>query len=46
MLVMRQNVSAAICDANVLIDYIKVDEDLVRELVACWETVYVPDIAS
>ncbi len=34
---------AAICDANVLIDYVKADEDLIRELVAYWGAVYVPD---
>lgn len=35
---------AAICDANVLIDYVKADEDLIRELVAFWGKVFVPDI--
>jgi len=34
---------AAICDANVLIDYVKADEDIIRELVAYWGTVNVPD---
>jgi hypothetical protein len=34
---------AAICDANVLIDYVKADEDLIRELVVYWGAVYVPD---
>jgi rRNA-processing protein FCF1 len=34
----------AICDANVLIDYYKADEDLIRELVRFWENVFVPDI--
>ena len=34
----------AVCDANVLIDYLGVDEDLVRELVRYWEVVYVPDV--
>ena len=36
--------SIAICDANVLIDYFDVDEDLIRELVRCWKQVYVPDV--
>jgi hypothetical protein len=35
---------AAICDANVLIDYMKADPDILRELVAYWGQVYVPDI--
>jgi hypothetical protein len=35
---------AAICDANVLIDYVKADEHIFRELVAYWGTVFVPDI--
>ena len=35
--------SAAICDANILIDYIDADEDILRELVKYWGTVYVPD---
>lgn len=34
---------AAICDANILIDYIDADEDILRELVKYWGTVYVPD---
>lgn len=34
---------AAICDANILIDYIEADEDILRELVTYWGTVYVPD---
>lgn len=34
---------AAICDANVLIDYVKADEDVIRELVVYWGAVYVPD---
>lgn len=34
---------AAICDANVLIDYVKSDEDIIRELVNYWGTVNVPD---
>jgi rRNA-processing protein FCF1 len=35
--------SAAICDANILIDYIDVDADILRELVKYWGAVYVPD---
>jgi hypothetical protein len=35
--------SAAICDANILIDYIDADEDILRELVKYWGIVYVPD---
>jgi rRNA-processing protein FCF1 len=34
----------AICDANVLIDYFYVDDDLVRELVRYWGAVMVPDM--
>ncbi len=34
---------AAICDANVLIDYVHADEEIIRELVAYWGTVNVPD---
>ncbi|MHC1691899.1 MAG: hypothetical protein AB9828_02590 [Sphaerochaetaceae bacterium] len=34
---------AAICDANVLIDYVKADEDIIRELVTYWGVVHVPD---
>lgn len=34
---------AAICDANVLIDYVDADEDIITELVAFWGAVYVPD---
>lgn len=33
---------AAICDANVLIDYTDSDEDIIRELVRYWGKVYVP----
>lgn len=33
---------AAICDANVLIDYADSDEDIIRELVRYWGKVYVP----
>ena len=35
---------AAICDANVLIDYIEADEDIIRELVEYWGKVHVPDV--
>lgn len=38
----RKRREAAICDANVLIDYVAADEDVVRELVKYWGTVYVP----
>lgn len=38
----RKRSEAAICDANVLIDYIAVDEDIIREVVKFWGTVYVP----
>ena len=34
---------AAICDANVLIDYVAADEDVIRELAKYWGTVYVPN---
>lgn len=37
------NRCAAICDANILIDYIDADEDILRKLVTYWGTVYVPD---
>lgn len=40
----REPHSLAICDANVLIDYFIADEDLIRELVKYWKTVYVPDV--
>ena len=33
----------AICDANVLIDYASVDEDVIREMITFWEKVYIPD---
>lgn len=33
---------AAICDANVLIDYADSDENIIRELVRYWGKVYVP----
>jgi rRNA-processing protein FCF1 len=39
----RKSRVAAICDANVLIDYVAADEDVIRELVKYWGTVYVPD---
>jgi rRNA-processing protein FCF1 len=35
---------AAICDANVLIDYVKVDEAVLAMLAGYWETVFVPDV--
>jgi rRNA-processing protein FCF1 len=35
---------AAICDANVLIDFIKADEAVLAMLPGYWESVYVPDI--
>lgn len=38
----RTRREAAICDANVLIDYAAADEDIIRELVKYWGTVYVP----
>jgi len=38
----RKRRDAAICDANVLIDYVDADEDVIRELVKYWGTVYVP----
>lgn len=38
----RRNGEAAVCDANVLIDYVAADEDIVREVVQYWGTVYVP----
>lgn len=38
----RKRREAAICDANVLIDYVDADEDVIRELVKYWGTVYVP----
>lgn len=38
----RKRGEAAVCDANVLIDYVAVDEDVVREVVRFWGTVYVP----
>ena len=39
----RKHREAAICDANILIDYVNADEDVIRELAKYWETVYVPD---
>jgi rRNA-processing protein FCF1 len=41
--VSRKPRAAAICDANVLIDYLDSDEDVVRELAKYWGTVYVPN---
>lgn len=38
----RKRREAAICDANVLIDYVDADEDVIRELVKYWGIVYVP----
>ncbi len=38
----RKRREAAICDANVLIDYAVADEDVIRELVTYWGMVYVP----
>ena len=35
---------AAISDANILIDFVAVDEDLIQEMVRFWEKVYVPDV--
>ncbi len=40
----EEKVIGAICDANVLIDYVKADADLIKELVGFWGRVYVPDI--
>jgi hypothetical protein len=40
--VSRKRREAAICDANVLIDYVDADEDIIRELVKYWGTVFVP----
>lgn len=39
---LRERQEAAICDANVLIDYVTADEDVIRELVKYWGTVHVP----
>jgi len=38
----RKRREAAICDANVLIDYVDADEDVIRELIKYWGTVNVP----
>lgn len=38
----RKRREAAVCDANVLIDFVAVDEDVIRELVKYWGAVYVP----
>ncbi len=35
---------AAICDQNVLIDFVKADEAVLAMLVGCWESVFVSDI--
>lgn len=35
---------AAICDANVLIDFVKADEAVLAMLADYWESVFVPDI--
>ncbi|MDA3939467.1 MAG: hypothetical protein PF693_09185 [Spirochaetia bacterium] len=40
----KKKKEAAISDANILIDYAAVDEDLIREMVVYWNKVYVPDI--
>ena len=39
----RKPREAAICDANVLIDLVAADEDVIRELAKYWGTVFVPD---
>ena len=35
---------AAICDANVLIDFVKADEAILAMLASYWESVFVPDV--
>lgn len=35
---------AAICDANVLIDFVKADEEVLAMLAGYWESVFVPDV--
>ena len=35
---------AAICDANVLIDFVKADEGILAMLAGYWEGVFVPDV--
>lgn len=40
----KKKKEAAISDANILIDYASVDEDLIREIVIYWEKVFVPDV--
>lgn len=35
---------AAICDANVLIDYVKADTEMLSRLASYWEQVFVPDL--
>lgn len=39
-----QHREAAVCDANVLIDYMDADEDIIRELVRYWGKVHVPTL--
>ena len=38
----KKKKETAISDANILIDYASVDEDLIREIVIYWEKVFVP----
>ena len=40
----KKKKETAISDANILIDYASVDEDLIREIVIYWEKVFVPDV--
>jgi predicted nucleic acid-binding protein len=40
----KKKKEAAIIDANILIDYASVDEDLIREIVIYWKKVFVPDV--
>jgi rRNA-processing protein FCF1 len=35
---------AAICDANVLIDFVKADEGVLAMLAGYWESIFVPDV--
>jgi rRNA-processing protein FCF1 len=35
---------AAICDANVLIDFVKADEAVLAMIAGYWESVFVPDV--
>lgn len=39
-----KNPSLAICDANILIDYVAVDDYILKELASYWKEVHVPDI--